>query len=227
MRRTTQASLRRLERTGGLEPAELRVLLGRLDREARSLSRRVDLVLSAMRLELAWMPLRVVREDVHQLLAQAVSDAQAATDEHAFRLDAPAGAVWASVDALRIEQVFLAVLDTALELSPAGGPIDVTLRGLAGRAVLVSVRDYGPGIPEVDLERIFERSYQVEAAASVARMSGVGLGLFVARTIVQAHGGSIRAESPATGGTCVELRLPAVPPMAASIAYGPRSHSRR
>jgi signal transduction histidine kinase len=213
LRGATQLAGRRVERAGTVDPAELRALLGRLDRQTRRLSQRVELVLSAMRLGLAWMPLRRQREDVRRLLEQAVADAQATTADHPVRLRAPARALCATVDALRLEQVFLAVLDNAIKFSADAGPIDVELRPADAETMQISVRDYGVGVAEADHERIFERFYQGEAGARGAGPAGYGLGLYVARALVQAHGGAIALERPAIGGgTRVVLRLPLVPP---------------
>ena len=74
---------------------------------------------------------------------------------------------------------------------------------------VVQVRDHGPGIPEDQLSRIFER---FERAASTRHYGGMGLGLYVARQIVEAHGGTITAANSPDGGACFTVRLPQAPP---------------
>jgi signal transduction histidine kinase len=209
LRATTQLCLRQLERGATLEPVELRALLRRLDRQTFRLSHRVDLVLSAMRVELTWMPLTRQPTDLLRLLEQAVADAQATTDDHFFRLRSTAASTWARVDALRVEQVILAVLDNAIKFSPVGDPIDIELSAPRPLTLQVAVRDYGPGVPAADHERVFDRFFQLSAGQHFAGATGFGLGLYVARELVEAHGGEIYLEQPADDdGTLVVLCLP-------------------
>jgi signal transduction histidine kinase len=109
----------------------------------------------------------------------------------------------ASVDAGRIEQVLINLLSNAMKYGREG-LIRVTLSHV-GPQVHISVEDHGIGIEEKDFERIFER---FERAAPFGRYPGLGIGLFVAREIAQAHGGSIEVESRSGEGTKFTLRLP-------------------
>jgi signal transduction histidine kinase len=105
-------------------------------------------------------------------------------------------------DRLRIEQVLMNLISNSIKYA-AGRPIEVTaLRD--GEQAVVLVRDHGPGIPEADISRIFER---FERAGS-HNYGGMGIGLYVARQIVEAHGGSIGASNAVDGGACMRLRLP-------------------
>jgi signal transduction histidine kinase len=83
--------------------------------------------------------------------------------------------------------------------------VDVVVSRPSPQSVEVSVRDYGLGIPDEKRERIFERFYQ---AHDTSYRSGMGLGLYVSRQIVELHGGEISAEFPADGGTRMIVRLP-------------------
>lgn len=97
-------------------------------------------------------------------------------------------------DADRLTQVFSNLLDNALKFTPPGGQVEVILRPIDGWAE-VDVADSGPGIAPGELERIFERFYQTDKSRRGGNRRGVGLGLAIAREIVQAHGGTIRAEN--------------------------------
>ncbi len=95
-------------------------------------------------------------------------------------------------DSDRLNQVFSNLVDNALKYTPPGGLVAVSARRVDGW-IEVEVSDSGPGIPPDELERVFERFYQTDKARSGGNRRGVGLGLAIAREIVQAHGGEIRA----------------------------------
>jgi signal transduction histidine kinase len=134
--------------------------------------------------------------------------------------------VLAEVDALRLEQVLTNLVDNAIRYSPNGGEVEVSVRraqqvwrgpragaGAAGTGsgndtddvVILAVRDHGMGIPEAKRAGIFERFYQ---AHGEGHRSGLGLGLFISKEIVELHGGTIHAEFPEDGGTCFVVTLP-------------------
>ncbi|HYC53197.1 MAG TPA: ATP-binding protein [Gemmatimonadaceae bacterium] len=120
-------------------------------------------------------------------------------------------------DAEGIAQVLDNLLENALKFSPSDGVVRVSLREEHGTAVLV-VADEGPGVPDDDKDRIFERFYQTSVGRSVASR-GVGLGLAICRHVVQAHGGRIVVKDNAPCGAAFEVRLPGallVPPAPAS-----------
>jgi PAS domain S-box-containing protein len=119
---------------------------------------------------------------------------------------APA-AVCGHWDRLRIEQVLTNLISNAIKYA-AGQPIQVSA-ARDGDMAVVQVRDRGPGVPEDRLSRIFER---FERAASKRHYGGMGLGLYVARQIVEAHGGTITASNSTGGGACFTVRLPLAPP---------------
>ncbi len=116
-----------------------------------------------------------------------------------------------SVDAERIRQALQNILDNAIKFTPEGGNISVSV-GIApgGGALDIEVRDSGPGIPADQLERIFTMFYQVDAT-STRRTGGLGLGLFIARGVAQAHGGDVRMESDCGQGATCTMRIPLHP----------------
>jgi two-component system sensor histidine kinase MprB len=102
-----------------------------------------------------------------------------------------------------LERAVLNVLDNAAKWSPPGGRIEVRL--WEDEVWHLTVRDHGPGIADEDLPHIFERFYR---ASNARAMSGSGLGLAIVRRVVDAQGGSLKAESPGDGGTLISIELP-------------------
>ncbi len=106
----------------------------------------------------------------------------------------------------KIEQVLYNVISNAIKYTPNGGKIDIKAGKLYGD-FFVEVKDNGIGIPEKDLDRIFERFYRVDKARS-RELGGTGLGLSISKSIVDAHSGTIRVESKVGEGTKVIIFLP-------------------
>jgi signal transduction histidine kinase len=113
-------------------------------------------------------------------------------------------------DTNRLEQAVLILVDNAIKYGPPGGTVtlrsDLTRRG----QLEITVEDEGPGIPKDELPCVFERFYRVDKARSRS-MGGTGLGLPIAKTIVEAHGGHITAESRSGRGTRMAIYLPMLP----------------
>ncbi len=103
-------------------------------------------------------------------------------------------------------EVLQNLLDNAVQYTPSGGKIEVRTRP-KGHDVIFTVSDTGIGIPESDLERIFERFYRVDSARS-REAGGTGLGLAIARHIVDAHGGRIWVESAIGQGSRFHFSVP-------------------
>jgi signal transduction histidine kinase len=147
-------------------------------------------------------------------------------------VDVPAGVPPVHADPRRLEQVLHNLLDNAAKYSPAGSTIEVAAV-LRDGEVVVSVADEGYGIPPHELERLFER-YERGRLARRLTAAGAGLGLAIARHIVEAHGGRIWAESPVPGrppgahpGAVFYFTLPAGPPAAALGRRRTQNEGRR
>ena len=108
-------------------------------------------------------------------------------------------------DGAQLGEVLQNLLDNAIQYTPPGGQIDVSATA-NGQGVTFTVADTGIGIPESELERIFERFYRVDAARS-REAGGTGLGLAIARHIVDAHGGRIWVESAVGQGSRFHFRI--------------------
>jgi two-component system, OmpR family, sensor histidine kinase BaeS len=148
--------------------------------------------------------LRLHREptDLAARAADVVTAFRPRASAKGIRLEQRAdGYAEAEVDGARIRQVIENLLANALRHTPSGGLVAIQVAG-DHEAVELAVTDTGPGIPEDQLTGVFDRYTRS------ADSGGSGLGLAIARSLVEAHGGVIRAESPAGGGTTIRVRLP-------------------
>lgn len=142
--------------------------------------------------------------------------------DHALRFDLDEG-VWIDADATRIEQVLANLLTNATKYTPPGSTVTVSVRREDGQAVL-SVADDGPGIPPELLPRVFDLFVQGERTPD-RRAGGLGLGLTLAKRLVELHGGTIRADS-SPSGSVFEVRIPAIAPPQDEPGVDARAHGR-
>ena len=176
---------------------------------ATRMQRLVDDLLDLSRIESgSWTP-SPARVDI-AALAQSVwaEVARDAEGERAFALDLAGDATAVEADPQALRQILSNVVENAVRYTPPGGAVTVRSRR-AGDRIVLEVADTGPGIPGEHLPRIFERFYRVEAARS-RELGGTGLGLSIVKHLVEAHGGSVAAESRLGDGTTIRLALPAV-----------------
>jgi signal transduction histidine kinase len=144
-------------------------------------------------------------EDALRLVRETVEAFQPAVSARGIALDSQVatGSLLARFDHDRILQVLANLVSNAIKFTPEGGRISIRVEP-AGEEVLFSVTDTGPGIGEENLGRIFERFWQVRSGDK----RGLGLGLFISRCIVEAHGGRIWAESKMGEGSTFRFTLP-------------------
>lgn len=190
----------------------LRVISHQIGRMSASVEQLLDFSrISRQRLEL-----RRKDTDLRVLLSAIIEEQQADAPEHTLALQVGADDFVTSIDEARIGQTLINVLTNAIRYSPGGGPIAVRLErgeGGDGPQAVITITDSGIGIERGDQARVFEQFYRGKEAASLA--SGLGLGLFLARGVVERHGGTVTIESPAGGrGTAVRLALPLTGPTA-------------
>jgi signal transduction histidine kinase len=177
----------------------------------RLLNDLLDLARSdAGRLSIAPQPTELaplIDEAVRTMRAQTEADGQALTEE------IEPGLPLVNVEPGRIRQILVNLLTNAHDYSPEGASIRVTARA-RGADVLVSVIDDGPGIPESQLEQIFERFTRGDAGLT-QRVGGTGLGLAIARSLVELHGGALAVDSTPGVGSSFSFSLPTAAPAGA------------
>jgi signal transduction histidine kinase len=106
-------------------------------------------------------------------------------------------------DPQRITQVFYNLMGNAVKFSPANSAIAVNM-SVSDSQLTVEIRDQGPGIPKENLEKIFQKYWKIKTNTK----GGAGLGLYIARKIVESHGGKLRADSQEGHGTQLTMTLP-------------------
>jgi signal transduction histidine kinase len=187
------------------DPETLQVMLAQSER----LGRLVDQLLDLSRLESGDVPLHREPVALGPLVSEVVSEIEVASAGHDVALEraVPEGLPDVYADRERIHQVLFNLLDNAVRFTPAGGRVTVSAERSDG-SVDVHVTDTGPGIPPEHLPRLFERFYRADPARS-QKEGGTGIGLAIARSVVEAHGGRIWAESVVGVGSTFRFTLPA------------------
>lgn len=190
--------------------------LGAMTRSEQRLEVLIEDLVSVAKLQAGRLQIRRARCDLKDLCYEVVDELEVASGRH-ITLSLPPGAVPVDADADRLSQVLSNLVNNAVSYSPDKSPIEVSLRVVSGTAV-VSVTDQGPGIPPEKRELIFEPFVRLEEAPRPAldqarprfQTAGLGLGLFICRSLVVQHDGRVYVDSarPPPGSTfCVELPL--------------------
>ncbi|MCP3102601.1 HAMP domain-containing histidine kinase [Myxococcus sp. K15C18031901] len=187
-----------------LTPERMERVLALVGRQVERLDRMVGDLLDATRIEAGKLDLRPEVRDARDLARGVVELYRSSDTGHVLQLDMPEVPMPVRVDPDRLEQVLTNLVSNALKYSPSGSRVDVGVRR-EGDEVLMSVRDQGIGITD-DEKRMLFAPFQ-RAGNARRRAPGVGLGLSVARRIVEAHGGRIDVDSHPGVGSTFTVRL--------------------
>ena len=200
-----------LLRLGASDPALIRRARELMERQLRHLVRLVDDLLDVARIRSGKIVLELERLEVASMVASAVELARPLIDSrrHRLTLNLPAQPVWTNADRTRLPQLIANVLNNAAKYTAEGGLITVTVSG-DEREARISVRDTGIGMTRAALQNVFELFAQAAGPAHAVQ-GGLGVGLSLARSIAELHGGELLAQSEGPGqGSEFVLRLPAV-----------------
>ncbi|HEY8744885.1 MAG TPA: ATP-binding protein [Chloroflexota bacterium] len=195
-----------LQRKFGDGDPLLQEALEAIDAETDRLSRLINNLLRVSRLEADSLPVRLVEVELPELAYRVVKRLEARSERHRFIVDFPRTFPTIQADPERIEEVLTNLVDNALKYSPKGGTIRLEGR-VTPSTVEVSVSDQGPGIKLSEQSRLFQRFYRVQGDPN-RQTTGVGLGLFLVKAIVEAHGGQIWVESEWGQGARFTFSLP-------------------
>ncbi len=188
------------------DEASQREFLRIIDEETDRLGELIDSLLDMSQIETGMLRIEPEAVQLRNLVREAKDRAQRRTESHWFVMDMPAELprVWA--DPRRVRQVLNNLLENAIKYSPEGGQITISCE-VEPDHVLVSIADQGRGIPPEYREKVFERFFQVDAATT-RRTGGSGLGLSIAKGIIEAQGGKIWVDSAPGKGSIFRFTLP-------------------
>jgi signal transduction histidine kinase len=206
LRGYAQLLLRHLGAQGVLDVKLTTRALNVIDQSSGRLDELVTRLLDVSRIQAGTLALDARDTDVVPLVWRTVEAAQLRTTDHRLKVRAPAS-LWASIDALRFEQVVSSLLDNAVKFSPTGTRIDVVV-STDGTSLRLTARDRGEGIRPEKRAHLFDSFREAEQPDHLTRRRGIGLGLYVSREIVHLHGGRVDVQSPPGGGTRFVVTLP-------------------
>jgi signal transduction histidine kinase len=187
-----------------LQPDQREAFLALIGDETSRLAALIGDVLDTSRIEAGTFSYRFTDVDLGTLVVESVATAQVGQEEVPLHAEVPAGLPRVRGDAERLRQVLANLIDNAVKYSPAGQPVEVRVVPIDG-VVHVSVNDRGPGIKADEQRLIFEKFGRVAGTGS---KPGTGLGLYIARSIAEAHGGELSVSSSPGRGATFTLSLP-------------------
>ncbi|HEX3480793.1 MAG TPA: HAMP domain-containing sensor histidine kinase [Kofleriaceae bacterium] len=185
----------------------MRQLVARIGRQIGRLERMVHDFLDASRIESGHLELRTEDCDARELVRATLDLFEPAAASHRLVMSVPDEPVRMPCDPMRIEQVLTNLVNNAIKYSPPGGSVRVAIARRPD-AVVITVADDGVGMSADEVDHVFDPFRRGAGAGAGAGVPGAGLGLFVARRIVEAHGGEITVASTQGTGSTFTVRLP-------------------
>ncbi len=191
------------------EQARLAAMFDDIHASGQRMLALVNDLLDVARIESSVGTIHLERADLRQPVREVLRELQPLAARRLITLDEalPEHPVSARIDPQRFQQVVRNVLANAIRFSPEGGSVEIRAEVTDAGEWCLSVADGGPGVPEAELERIFEAF--VQSSLTKDGSGGTGLGLAICRTIMQAHGGHIGARNREGGGSVFDIVLPA------------------
>jgi len=171
--------------------------------EGHRLDRLLKNLIDMTRLEAGGLQIKKEPHPMEEVIGSALQRLERRLEPHRITTQLPQHLSMVPMDAILIEQVFINLLDNALAYGPPEGAIEISVAPSNGM-VVSEIADLGPGVPQGDEQRVFEKFYR----GSPKREGGLGLGLTICRGIVEAHGGRIWAENRPSGGAMFRFTLP-------------------
>ena len=175
--------------------------------EAQHMSELMNKILDMARLAEGTLVLHCEWYALEEIIGGALARMEKVLELRDIKIDLPENLPLIWIDGVLLQQVLINLFENIAKYTPAGSPIDINAT-VANNTLSLSVADFGPGVPENHTSDIFEKFYRYHAESST---HGIGLGLALCRSIMQAHQGEIIADNRAEGGACFTLSLPLHP----------------
>jgi PAS domain S-box-containing protein len=176
-----------------------------IEEEADRLTELIENLLDASRLQAGGIKLNQTDIALGSFADRLAEKFRTQTDKHPIVVDIPPDFPVVVADEVRLEQVLSNLLSNAIKYSPAGGVIRIS-GNVRPEQVIICVKDQGPGIAPGDIPHIFDRFYRADSASRTTK--GAGLGLYLTRAVVEAHGGRIWVDPHPEGGARICFSLP-------------------
>jgi PAS domain S-box-containing protein len=177
-----------------------------IEEEADRLTHLIENLLDASRLQAGALKLSLSEVALDEMATTLAKDYRTQTDQHTFSVNFPKNFPLVSGDEERLRQVLTNLISNAIKYSPEGGTIAITGR-VEPERIVISVTDPGKGLPAEELTKVFDRFYRADTTAT-RKAQGAGLGLYLAKAVVEAHGGQIWADSDPGEGATFSFSLP-------------------
>ncbi|MDI1325130.1 MAG: HAMP domain-containing sensor histidine kinase, partial [Algoriphagus sp.] len=180
--------------------------LERVDKQILRLTRLITEMLDLSRLEESKLDLKKETFDLNTLVNETIQDLQHTSTSHTINLSQNFGAN-VKGDRDRIQQVLINFINNAIKYSPDKKLVEIMISEAENNQVKISVKDFGIGINKVDQSKIYERFYRV-SGKNEKNFSGFGIGLYIAKEIIERHQGTISVESKIGQGSTFSFSLP-------------------
>ncbi|HET7207823.1 MAG TPA: ATP-binding protein [Terriglobales bacterium] len=190
-----------------LDEAQRKDLLTVINEESDRLNRLIGEAAEVAQLDSHQLQLRIEPHHIGEAIEAAAAQVRSALHNHVLETTLPDNLPTVRMDVERIGEVLVHLLDNAAKYSPAGTPIRITAE-LRGNELVTSVADHGPGIEDIEQEMIFEKFYRGRSQRTTVQ--GTGMGLAIARAIVELHGGKIGVTSQSGRGSVFHFSLPVI-----------------
>jgi len=182
-----------------------------IDQECDRLTRLISDLLNVSRIEAGRaLDLNPVNVDVAEIVEKVVAAQKSYTNKHQFKVDLDSHMPEIVADRDKVDQILTNLTNNAVKYSPEGGTITVEGRSLDGK-IKISISDQGIGIPAEHLAKVFDRFHRVDNR-DTRKAGGTGIGLYLVKHLVEAHGGEIWVESEVGKGSTFVFELPLKPP---------------
>ncbi|NIQ10139.1 MAG: HAMP domain-containing histidine kinase, partial [Gammaproteobacteria bacterium] len=195
------------EKFGGIDKNQEKKFLAEAYSKGEAMAQIIDDLFDISRME-AGLPLPIEKQecDINTVIENVSSYYADLSENHVFsiKLQKP---VIIMADQNKMHQVFENLISNAVKYSPGGGEIQIR-SNLTKTGLQIDIEDQGTGMTEEQLERVFDKFYRADSSNTA--ISGLGLGMSIVKTIIEAHSGHIKVKSALGKGTCVTIQLPAL-----------------